>query len=364
MENRPATEAPSLISLGIAKQYTENFLSEYFSSRRTEAHGVAPAYIRLWSTIETLFLSGGKRLRPYITMLSYQAYSRSSDVSTIVPAASAQELLHLAMLIHDDIIDRDYIRYGVRNVSGQYDEIYSSSLGDSPNRRHFADSAALLAGDLLLSDSYLLTAQCDIEPLLLLKAQRILNGSVFSVVGGELLDTESAFTAHGQQLPLEVARLKTASYSFIGPLTMGAVLAGASESEIAALSRLGELTGIAYQLQDDILGVFGDEAKTGKSSSSDITEGKYTHLIELFYGIASDQMKQRYESLAGSSAITEAELKEVRDLLTSSGAKSMLIDRIDKFAQEARQITDSLSISPEHKVAFHELITLATRRDK
>jgi geranylgeranyl pyrophosphate synthase len=125
-----------------------------------------------------------------------------------------------------------------------------------------AQSTALLAGDILLSDAYLLLSKVAVADEFLRPAIKIFANGVFEVVGGELLDSESGFL---NSVSAEViARYKTASYSFISPITMGATLGGASQHEVRLLKQFSEYLGVGYQLRDDLLGVFGDGEKTGK----------------------------------------------------------------------------------------------------
>jgi len=364
MKSPVRTDAQTLVSLKASKQLVESFLEDYFSSRTVRAAAVDPSYVRLWQTFQGLFEAGGKRIRPYAMLLSYQAYSHTTDLTPVVPAAAAQELLHLAMLIHDDIIDRDRVRYGIPNVAGQYDEHYRPVLSQADERTHFADSAALLAGDLLLSDAYELLTRCNVDARLILRAQTILNEAVFTVVGGELLDTESAFTDRHLLRPLEVARFKTASYSFISPLVMGATFAGASEDELVLLSELGNAMGIAYQLQDDLLGTFGASEVTGKSVVSDLSEDKYTFLVQLFYERANDGQKAAYESLAGRADLSEEQAGTARQLLIDTGAKQALEQHIQEFCRSAETAIERLSAPSEHRAALHTLLDACVKRSK
>lgn len=118
------------------------------------------------------------------------------------------------------------------------------------------------------------------------------------------------------------AQYKTASYSFTSPLTIGAVLAGAPESELELLRELSQKLGVGYQMRDDILGVFGDEAKTGKSASTDITEGKRTFLIEQFEMLATPAQSQRFLQIFHRPDATEQELEEARDCLSRQARKA------------------------------------------
>lgn len=351
------------ISAQLAKTQVDSFLQNYFDTQVAQSHSIHPLYGDLWRTIQTLALSGGKRLRPYMLLLTYQAFNKSTGtIANVLPAAAAQELLHIGMLIHDDIIDRDDIRYGIKNVSGQYMDAYQPFVKHDVERQHYANSAAILAGDLLISQAHLLLQQCTLEPQLILNAQSTLVDAIFHVVGGELLDTESVFRPFKTVNALKIGQEKTASYSFVSPLIMGARLAGANNDTIELLSRLGTSLGIAYQLQDDLLGVFGDEATTGKSSSGDIREGKHTYLIEQFHKHASENDQRVFQRTFGRSDANIDDIQQVRQVLDRSGAKLAVEETIEQYAKAASEDLKRLEISPLHQKAFHDLITRATRR--
>lgn len=358
------TETFTPITLPRAKELTEAYLERYFADSFERASLLDPSFGNLWKSAEKLFRSGGKRIRPYVALLSYQAYAKTDDIAAIIPAAAAQEILHLAMLMHDDIIDRDQMRYGTANVSGQYESIYADRITGDRDRRHYADSAALLAGDLLLSDAYKLLADCLVDPAAVLTAQRVLNEAIFTVIGGELLDTEASFNDKALVRPLDIARFKTASYSFVSPLVMGAGLAGASESEIVKLTDIGLKLGTAYQLQDDMLGMFGQSEVTGKSSIGDLVENKYTYLIQIFYDKASDEQKRAYEAIAGKSDLEPEDYETAKRLLVDSGAQQTVAGYIDELCDELVHNIELLSIHASFKSSLAALLQLSIKRDK
>jgi geranylgeranyl diphosphate synthase type II len=286
------------------------------------------------------------------------------SVEPVLPAALAQELLHIAVLAHDDIIDRDHIRYGVKNINGQYDEKYKIYISDSGERLHFANSAAILAGDLLIAEAFSAIGRCQVDAALIAKAQTLLSETIFRVVGGELLDTESAFRTDRKTNSLMIAEQKTASYSLVSPLVMGAILAGASPDAIRGLADFGLALGIAYQLQDDLLGVFGDEAVTGKSTSGDIIEGKYTYLIEQFFRLADQNQKEQFGAVFKNQTTSPAEIAAAKELLIVSGAQSAVSAAIANYAETAKTKLDELSMNNETRAAFTALIDMCTVRVK
>lgn len=352
------------ITLDNTKKQIDTFLADLLRERVAQAEIMNTDYAQLWSSIATLVQAGGKRLRPYMIFLAYTMDGKTNGTQSIVPAAAAQELLHMAMLIHDDIIDRDQVRYGVKNIIGQYDALYEPYVNNSTERRHFSNSAAILAGDLLIAEAYSLIQQCDVDAAHVAKAQAVLSESIFRVVGGELLDTESAFRPFESVSALQIAQQKTASYSFVGPLIMGASLADASTKTIDGLWRFGSALGIAYQLQDDLLGAFGVETITGKSNSSDIVEGKHTHLIEQFYRLADSEQISEFNTIFNNNQADHAAIERARQLLIQSGASRAVEAAIDELAGQAKSHLDELTMAPTSRAAFAELIERCVKRAK
>lgn len=359
----PETTPSTVLVPTESKEKVDAFLEPLLRARTEEARRINPHYETLWQDIQKLYVAGGKRLRSYMTLLSYSAFS-NQPVDTILPAAAAQELLHTAMLVHDDIIDRDDIRYGVKNISREYTDHYEEIIKDEIDRRHYANSAAILAGDLLISEAYTLIAETPLDPKVIIASQRLLGQAMFQVVGGELLDTEAAFRGADSADPIVIAEQKTASYSFVSPLLMGATLAEAPEAQLEILQQLGEQVGIAYQLRDDVLGVFGDTTKTGKSNDNDLREGKRTFLIEEFQKLASEEQKQSFNAVFGRHDVTTNEIQHAKELLIHSGAKAAIEELIAAYQQRAHALLTMLAIDAPHSAMFATLIDLCLKRDK
>ncbi|MFY9228587.1 MAG: polyprenyl synthetase family protein [Candidatus Microsaccharimonas sp.] len=351
------------ISTGEAKSSIDMYIGQLLDSRINAARQVSPHYEALWQAINDLYFAGGKRMRPYMTLLAYSAFGgeRSSD---ILPTAAAQELLHQAMLIHDDIIDRDIIRYGTKNVTGQFDEAYEGFFSKAGEQRHFAESAAILAGDLLLSEAHVQISQTVAPSYVIADLQRMLGEAVFHVVGGELLDTEASFRTPNDIDPLTIAAQKTATYSFVGPLSMGATLAGAPREQVDLLNDLGNTVGIAFQLRDDIIGIFGDEAITGKSNEGDIREGKQTLLIQEFYKLADQKQKTVFEKIFGQSSSTTQDVERARQLLIETGTVTAVETLITNYESVAQEQISQLDIPNEFRVVFIDLVNKCVQRDK
>lgn len=345
-----------------SKQLVDERMATELAELKARASKVGPQYQRLVETIEYLNNQGGKRLRPHISMLLYEAYSGRPG-KEILTAAVAQEFLHLAMLIHDDFMDHDLVRYGVKNVAGQYRDIYDSVLKET-RRNHEADNMALLAGDLLQARTYRLMTQIESTPERKDAVEALMNDTVERVIGGQVLDTQATFLQADEIDPLVIAEHKTASYTFETPLLIGAILAGAPDHEQELLKKLGKELGIGYQLMDDLLGVFGDESSTGKSSDGDIREGKLTILVGHFYRIATPAQRKTFDAAFGRPTATKEEIAEIRSLLATSGAKKAVEKQLAKIVREATKLVEQLSIDSKFKIAFSQLAGRGLNRKK
>lgn len=329
---------------------------QYFERSIREAAAISMSYQELWQSLYDFFRAGGKRLRPQLTLFAYEAFG-GSDTPSIIPIAAAQEMLHFSLLIHDDIIDRDYSRHATANIAGRYRERYAPYLSSSDDQTHFAQSTAIVAGDLMLSSAHELIATSSIDAARRSEAQRLLSGGVFEAAGGELLDIELSFMPYSPGEALLTARYKTAGYSFLTPLTTGAALAEASQVQRTHLRDFAVALGIAYQLTDDLLGVFGDEHVTGKSTTSDIIEGKMTFIVEQALELMQPHQKRQFMSIFGNQQASLDDIEIVRSLFRSTGAKQRTNDKISEYIHAARQSLHLLQLSKKQIKTFENLIT-------
>lgn len=301
------------IDLNDTRALVDAYLEKICAARKQQAAKIGSRYIRFWDEIERSMLAGGKRIRPYLTMIGYGAVDKR-----VLPVAVAQELIHVAMLMHDDVIDQDDIRHGVANVQGAYREAYSPYL-DPARARHYSYGAGILAGDALISEAYKMVYASGFGEHIQSQVIAQLHTSIYEVIGGELLDVEAAFITDEIFDPMQVYRYKTSSYSFIGPLLSGAYCGGVGTDEIERLRAFATAAGIAYQIQDDILGVFGDEASTGKSTLTDLREGKQTLLIS-YYQAAMDEADHDLFRYFGDEQATDEVLAQIKHAIRTSGA--------------------------------------------
>jgi geranylgeranyl diphosphate synthase type II len=304
-------------------ELVEDVLQRFFAGAKLRSVSVNAAYLGLWEALERA-TAGGKRSRPRLVMLAYRQLG-GTDFSSAADLAASYELLHSALIIHDDVIDRDVVRRGIPNVSGRYRSRALRAGAPPTAAEHAGVSAGVLAGDLALSGAYRLLQGIEAPADVRRRLNSILDDAIFSSVGGEVLDIEFSRTPEIPSLEdiTKTAHQKTSVYSFEAPLQAGAVLAGAPEPVVAALTSFGRYAGIAYQIADDVLGVFGKESRTGKTSWGDLREGKRTAMLSY---AASQPGWNRIAPFIGSQDMTAADAEYVRSVLVSCGAKNYAID--------------------------------------
>lgn len=293
-------------------------LARLFSLSRKRAEPLGAAYVELWDRIEESTL-GGKRFRPRMVFAAYSALG-GTDFDAAAYVGAAFELLHTSLCLHDDVIDRDFVRRGIPNVAGAFRDRALAAGAERAVAEHHGVSAAVIAGDLALFNAYRLIDRSGVGGAVRARLLEVMDDALFASAAGELIDID--FTLHPEAPHvddiLSMERLKTAVYSFEGPLQAGAILAGAAEEVVATLGDFGREIGIAYQLVDDVLGVFGAEEETGKTTVGDLREGKRTVLIAYASGAPGWEV---HADLFGDPALDDDGAARLRAHLVQSGAR-------------------------------------------
>ncbi len=289
---------------------------------------------------------GGKRVRGALVLLGYRI-AGGKNSKEILKASAAFEIFQTSILAQDDVIDKSLTRRGKKSLA--------ASLGN--DHKALADTICLT--DLGFFISYKTLALLKIEEKY--KNQAIVHFSEMSVSTGlgEMLDVEISMNndiSEGEIL--EVAKLKTAIYTISGPLVLGAILAGAKDKLIEELENFGENLGVAFQIQDDILGVFGTEKKTGKSDTSDIEEGKKTLLLSHALENAKVESKRTLVKIYGSSNIDKLDLEQVKKIFTETGSLDYAKARAEDYFSKA----ESTLKNPQLDV-LRDLIDFIAKRE-
>ena len=337
----------------------EIVLDEFFALAKERAAQVGSHYVDLWQVLERNS-AGGKRFRPRMVLTAYESLG-GTDRDAAARVGAAFELLHTALIVHDDVIDRDFSRRGIPNVSGSYRDTATTAGIPTPAAEHRGTSAAVIAGDLALTGASRMLLAVECEQGLRTRLLDILDEAVFASAGGEMVDVEFSLSP---ELPtvdeiLDMERAKTAVYSFEAPLQAGAVLAGASDDIVAVLGEFGREVGTAYQVVDDLLGVFGAEADTGKTTLGDLREGKRTVLVA---HAATTPEWPTIKPFIGKPDLTEAEAEHVRGRLELSGARAFAEDLVRQHAGRALDLLADPVLPADLRVALTPVVDVVLER--
>lgn len=303
----------------------------------------------LYNSIREFSLRDGKRIRPILLALSYKGYRKNPAVMSpsIYYASTCIELLHNFMLIHDDIIDRSDLRRGKPTIHRLLEK-----AANIPERKRLGYDLSIVAGDIVYALA--IDAFLSINEELHRKERALkyfIQTAVFTAMG------EFADTLHGVRALNRVKEkdvflnytLKTARYTFDCPLVVGAILAGANNQDIKSLSKLGLLIGQAFQIQDDVIGIFDTEKNIGKSILSDLTESKKTILVCHAYRTLKGKDRKKFLEIFLKNKKTYADLIVIRQIFRQAGSLAYSLEQINKRLTEALKILRNLKMTLKYK---------------
>ncbi len=308
---------------------------------------------------------GGKRLRPLFAYWGWRGVrgeGPGESDETVLRAVAALEFVHASALVHDDVMDGALTRRGrpATHVGFASRHGDGALAGDGDT---FGLGAAILVGDLALVWSDELLRCSGISPAALSRARTVWDTMRTEVTAGQYLDLlRAAGGLPGAQGALTVARYKRAGYTVQRPLQLGAAIAGAGPRAADVYTAVGLPLGEAFQLRDDVLGVFGDPAVTGKSADDDLREGKQTLLIALAEEEADDAGRRLLVEALGDPDAGEEQFAALRDLIETTGARARVEERIAERTATARAAIADAPIAEEARAALDALAVAATSR--
>lgn len=336
----------------------DEVLDAFFAERIDRAEALGAQQPLLWRRAAAS-ARGGKRLRPRLVLLAHDLLD-GGDRDSAAIAAAAFEVLHTALLLHDDVLDGDVVRRGAPNLPGGFiADARVRGIGDE-GARAWGAASGLLAGDALLSGVHTLVSGVDSPARADL--HRIIDDAMLRTAAGEHADVGFALgtipaDADGIRAMME---LKTAVYSFSAPLCAGALIAGADAATVSALDDLGRRLGFLYQLRDDLLGVFGTAERTGKSDRGDLREGKRTLLIAF---AAGHPRWRDVEPLFGRGELDEPDAGRIRRALVSSGAVAAVERVLDRGTIDLSRALDAAPLPQGLRAELHRIARFCTDRD-
>jgi len=307
-------------------------------------------------------ITGGKRLRAAFCFWGFKAVrERAENEQGLVRAAAALELLHASALVHDDYMDASDVRRG-RPATHKVLEASHRGHGWKGDPEQYGAAGAILLGDLLLCWSDELLRNCGLDHPVVRKGLDLYDATRSEVITGQFLDVSSQARGKSDvETAMTVLRYKSAKYSIERPLHIGAALAGAGPEIQQALSGFGLPLGEAFQLRDDLLGVFGDSEVTGKPAGDDLSEGKRTVLVALAVDRAPTRDAAVLDDLLGH-ALGAEDVRELRRIIEDSGAHAAVETMIDELTSRSLEALKQAPVTPVARGVLRALATAATQR--
>jgi geranylgeranyl diphosphate synthase, type I len=348
------------MSSGRIGKEVDEALFGFVDRQRPVLHAISDDLDPLVSALIAL-LAGGKRLRPAFCYWGWRG-AGGADLPQIMPAAASLEMLQAGALIHDDVMDASDTRRGRPSAHRRFQAMHESA-GWPGTSTAFGTSAAILLGDLCLAWSGQMYDESGLPDTALRRGRPVYDQMRTEVMSGQYLDIVEQARGRGTvESALRVVEFKSAKYTVERPLHLGAALAGAPPQVGASYSAYGLPLGIAFQLRDDVLGVFGDPAVTGKPAGDDLREGKRTVLIALALRAATTAQAEVIRTRLGDPELDGTGVEAMRSVLVETGALAACEEMIDEYAGEATDALRAAPITLEAGAALTDLAVAATSR--
>ncbi|MDO8486699.1 MAG: polyprenyl synthetase family protein [Candidatus Curtissbacteria bacterium] len=339
----------------------EPYQQKYFSQKIKSGLKYAPLIADFYKNLAD-FSQGGKRMRAFFVWLGYRIGRPSheasdgkgdEDLKKILPICLAIEIVHSFLLIHDDVIDQSDTRRFKSTIHKRYEKV---------GGEHYGMSQAIILGDIACFEAFELVSSADFDDALKIKCIGQVANVLLETGYGEALDVETTFKGGAFGEIYQVMDLKTARYSFVGPLALGATLGSVQKRQVDAITGFGLACGIAYQLADDILGVFGDEETTGKPS--DLHEGKNTLLIYKALEDAKPGEKGILRKIWGDKNANQQDLKIVQEIISSSGALEWSRQEQGRLTAKAKGEIEKITVDKRLQLILLEVADFVISRRK
>jgi len=318
-----------------------------FISRLDKAYSLNKLSPLLFNNIKNFLLRDGKRARPILFVIGFMGFAKKIPRGLYTSALSL-ELLHDFMLVHDDIIDKSDTRRGKPSMH----VLLNQSLKKFKKTKFSGQDLAIVVGDVMYALSINAFLAIDVNFARKEKAlKRFVDAAIYTGSGEfiEILYGAEKIDKINKNNIYRIYDYKTAFYTFACPLSIGAILAGANNSEIDKLFEIGMYLGRAFQIKDDILGMFAEEKETGKSTTSDLQEGKRTILIWKAYNKCKYEDRLKIKEMFSQKKITKKDLTIMRDIITKSGALSYAENEIKTLTHKVQKLILSSKLNQNYK---------------
>lgn len=333
------------------KNNVEKSLRKYVSSLE-DHHGLGRISPDLNPLFREYLLRPGKRVRPVLFCAGYLGFARKERPGIYTSALSI-ELLHDFMLIHDDIIDRSDTRRGLPAMH----KVLEKRFCRQAEAKFSGQDLAIVAGDILYAMAVQTFLAIQEEPARKEKALRRFIDAAMFTGSGEFIELVYGATRMEDVREADIYKIydyKTACYTFASPLSIGAILGGAPDADTRRLFDYGICLGRAFQIKDDILGIFGDEKKIGKSVLTDLQESKKTLLVFYAFRDSGEKDRRAIKRVFAKNSVTRDDLAAMRAVITRSGALAAATAEINACAKKAAALLERSSMRADYKRALAE----------
>ncbi|WP_064458535.1 polyprenyl synthetase family protein [Streptomyces hygroscopicus] len=351
---------PGLLDADAVRTSVDVVLEDFLTAK---THTIPQHHLPYLSGLLKDFLSGGKRIRPLLCVTGWQAAGGGEDTEAVFRVAACLEMFHAFALIHDDVMDDSDTRRGRPTIHRTLAALCAD--GRSPDQiERFGVSGAVLLGDLALAWSDELLHSAGLTPAQFGSVLPLLSQMRTEVMLGQYLDlAATGELTDDVEATLTVVRYKTAKYTIERPLHLGAAIAGAGPEVMEAFTAYALPLGEAFQLRDDLLGVYGDPESTGKSQLDDLRAGKNTTLIALALRGSDSAQAARLRSLIGNPLLDEKDAATVQDIFAATTARQAVEQMIDDRRTQALRALDDAPFTAEAVDALKRIARMATVRN-
>ncbi|MFH1564668.1 MAG: polyprenyl synthetase family protein [bacterium] len=323
-------------------------IDSFFKTKNQHIQPIAPALSEFVETVHHL-CQKGKRLRAAYVYFGYLA-SGGNDKKKILDLCSSIELIHSYFLIHDDIMDQDVVRRGMITMHAKYEKIHKTRYKKGSST-HFGESVAIIGGDMASAFGYDILANSNFSEKIKIRILNKMNSLVIDTMAGQFLDIKLEVSSKVNKRDImSVLKYKTAKYTIEGPLHIGAIAADKNvQKNLNIFSDYAIPLGIAFQIRDDILGIFGSEEKLGKPVGSDIRENKHTILIHTAFERANSAQKKVLKNCLGNDNLTKKQIEDFRQVIVDTGSLDYATKEVDKLLLESLGVIKKANFKKEGK---------------
>ena len=357
MESREPLSLPAL------RESINSALANFIEADNHYLTSIGPELVPVADALKAFLLDSGKRFRPLFATVGYLGTGAELTPAHF-SALSSVELIHVCALIHDDVMDASDTRRGAPAIHKLFEGVHSKS-GFSGSGAQFGIASAILLGDLALIWAAKMLHESKIPSDQIISALPIFDEMQVELMAGQYLDIhEQALASESVERSLRVARYKSGKYSIERPLHFGAAIAHKDPSQYFEIySAYGLPLGEAFQLRDDLLGVFGDAAQTGKPAGDDLREGKRTVMMAMTHDRADSAQRATIKELFGKADLSLAEVETLRAIIVDTDAQAAVEELITSLTDEACAAIDNPLISGTAQELLDQMATIATKRN-